>query len=297
MTYMKLGSLEAAEALQRALEIKSVARAAKGLLKVDDVLGMVETEALMAFQFVRFADSRGMPTCPRCSEKNRVEHIRKRPRFRCRSCKHDFTLTSSTMLHGRKMGMRSYLSLLSLLLDKGQFRSLLHFSKETGMDYKTAFIQTRRLRLATTDDKGCTVPFSLLTREAWQIRQKGMERYIAPFMPATKEAVYPYLRQSNKHENGADLLAFVNTLVPRQLPEYLRADICQDMILAVLTGETTRDALKADHRAFLTKVFSQYPWKYKWISFDQPLGNEEGGGTLHDIVSEEQAHDALLYGR
>ena len=54
MTFAQLGSPAAREALERMMEVQSVARAAKGLLKIDDVLGMKEIEAMAAFQLVRF---------------------------------------------------------------------------------------------------------------------------------------------------------------------------------------------------------------------------------------------------
>lgn len=275
------------------MEVQSVARAAKGLLKIDDVLGMKEIEAMAAFQLVRFSDSGGIPYCPNCASSD-VAHLVTRLRFRCKPCGREFTVTSSTMLHGRKMGMRSYLALLSLLVDKAQFKSLLQFSKDTGIGYKTAWEQINRLRVATNGADGCTVPFSLLSREAWKKREKrwgNANRFIVP----TSHVCYPYLRTTNTSEasrDGAELLSFVNNLIPRRIPDDIRADICQDMIVAILTGETTRSQLDKDHRSFISKIFAQYPWKYKWISFDAPL-SDEGGRTLHDIMSTEDAESAF----
>lgn len=250
----------------------------------------------MAFHFVRFADTQGQPRCPSCNSAE-VSYTKSRPRYRCKQCHGDFSLTSGTMLHHRKMGLRSYLSLLSLLIDRSQFRSLNQFSQSVGMDYKTAWVQAQKFRVASTDEDGCTVPFSLLSRSAWTQRAKFLSRgnITDRFMPSTREAAYPYLRKGNRDEEGAELLSFVNSIIPKGLPDYMRADIGQDMILSILSGEATRQTLKSDQRAYLTRLYREFPWKYKWVSFDAPFGGDDDRGSLHDVISEDEAKEAYLY--
>lgn len=288
MAYVSLLSENGLDALKRSLEAPTVARVAKGKLTVDDALGMEEREALAAFQVIRFADTNGLPKCPKCGSTDTYE-IRRRG-FRCQHCTHDFSITSSTMLHGRKLGMAKYLAMLALVLDRHQYRSLLAFSNETRIGYKTVWQQINHFRACTVDSNGCTVPFAVLTRDAWKLRCEQVRSNLGRFMTEPKNQNYPYLSKHNAESDGADLLKFVNRLVPNWVPDHMRADICQDMIVAILTGDVTREQLRADSRKYMVKTFADFPWKYKWMSFDMPLG-EKDKCSLHDIISNEHAAD------
>jgi transposase-like protein len=288
MTYVNLRSFQGVEELQRALEAPAIKRIADGSLRLHDVLGMGDRDALMAFQIIRFPNTHGIPTCPHCQSKDPYETNRQVRRWRCAHCGKDFSLTSGTMLHGRKLGFRSYLALLAVTLDKHRFNSLLRFSKETGIDYKTTWNRVRQMRAAVTNSNGCTVPFSLLDRETFQQRFNVVAQWLGQLRPPPSEMNWPYLDDDKKDSNGADLLLFVNNHIPRGLPDYLRADIAQDIILAILEGQTTREQISLDARKYILQVFQQYPWKYKWISFDAPIF-DDGTRSLHDAISAQSA--------
>ncbi len=51
---------------------------------------------------VRFESSNGQPTCPRCSC-DAVYTYRTRKIYKCMACKHQFSVTSGTGLHGMKI--------------------------------------------------------------------------------------------------------------------------------------------------------------------------------------------------
>lgn len=93
------------------------------------------------------------------------------------------------------------------------------------------------------------------TSVAWRASDTGLKlppewrEAIKPRRVATPKRVdlqYPYI-QSVRGEH-AQLLA-VNALVPRGLPDHMRGDICQEIMLALWQGETTLDELKHDKSA------------------------------------------------
>src|SRR3990167_4613469 len=108
MSFVNLQSIEGREALQRALESPSVLRIAGGRLDVRDVESLKEVEAHAAFQLIRWPDSKGEPTCPRCNTVGAYHYVKKSV-FSCKECRHQFTVTSGTILSSRKMPLRNYL--------------------------------------------------------------------------------------------------------------------------------------------------------------------------------------------
>lgn len=58
--------------------------------------------------------------------------------------------------------------------------------------------------------------------------------------------VYPYLPELRKNAevSGAQLTIDVSALVSRAYPDFMRADICQIVLLAILEGHTTLDSLR-----------------------------------------------------
>lgn len=101
------------------------------------------------------------------------------------------------------------------------------------------------------------------TSIAWYARDSGLSlrkdwsRLITPKRAPIERRLdlsYPYI--ITKRDEHADLLA-VNDLVPKNYPPQMRADICQQMMLAVLEGEVTIDEIKAnrDRSAWFIKKF------------------------------------------
>lgn len=93
---------------------------------------------------------------------------------------------------------------------------------------------------------------------------------------------YPYV--TTRSERNAELLA-VNALVERSYPEHMRADVCQDIMLAILEGDTTLEALKASGvRQFLTAWRKRQSDPWGTVSLDAPRFDD--GGSWHDIIAE-----------
>lgn len=78
--------------------------------------------------------------------------------------------------------------------------------------------------------------------------------------------LYPYL--SGEPTNEHDMLMAVDAIVPKGLPNAVRCDVCQDMIVAVLSGETTVDNLRGDLKKYMSSFWKMFPDKYGHISLD-----------------------------
>ena len=88
----------------------------------------------------------------------------------------------------------------------------------------------------------------------WKARDLGLilptqwSRLIKPkYTPRhrqPKEAIrnYPYI--ITPRDEHSDLLA-VNAIVPKGIPDNMRADMCQEIMIAILEGRTTLEMLKA----------------------------------------------------
>lgn len=260
-----------------------------GRLKVDNLLGMSEPEVGAAFSLIRYAESNGLPRCPKCRSSEFYD-IPTRGKWKCKECYAQFSITSGTILGSRKMPLRNYLFALSLVLEPNQFRSILQFTQELNLAPKSAYDLINKIRACVTDANGCTVPFSLIDRAAWLIRRGHIKKQLSSLrFGLVADLNYPYLRDDIRQADGADLLTFVNDIVPKAIPDYIRADICQDMILAILSGQATKAEISNDARQFIGKVFADSPWKYKWMSMDMSLSGDEDGGTLHDMIADPNA--------
>jgi hypothetical protein len=102
------------------------------------------------------------------------------------------------------------------------------------------------------------------------------------FVPLSE--FYPYVstRSTDEHE----FLLAVDALVPKGLNNEFRADICQDMIVAILTGETTLENLRDATPKFIKQFMKQMPSKYGHLSLDMPLVQGENF-TLGDTIAAE----------
>lgn len=101
---------------------------------------------------------------------------------------------------------------------------------------------------------------------------------------SVKDLFYPFVIHKPKVQDGAyDMMMLVNNAVPKQLPDHIRADICQDLIVSILAGEIDADEIKANVKGFSRKVFEMHPMKYGHLSLDAPIGDDTGR-TLLDIL-------------
>jgi transposase-like protein len=133
-----------------------LSKAAKSL-SLASVFTMKDADAEMAFRRIRWADTNGEPVCPHCGgvDAYYCRRLKGAPRFRCRACVKDFTITSGTLFASHKLPLRCYLAAIALFCNEVKGKSALALSRELSVSYKCAFVLLHKLREAmATELKG-----------------------------------------------------------------------------------------------------------------------------------------------
>lgn len=100
--------------------------------------------------------------------------------------------------------------------------------------------------------------------------------------PAPLTEFWPYITGSPTDEH--DLLLAVDGLVPRFFPNDVRSDICQEMIVAILSGDTTLENLRDGRVNYINELLKQMPSKYGHLSLDAPLSAATEYVTVGETV-------------
>src|SRR6266566_1601620 len=119
--------------------------AAARSLSLGQVLRLSDEEAHARFVAMRFAANGGSPFCPRCGSVN-VYTIPTRRTWQCKACKKQFSVTSGTIFASRKLPIRDYLSAIAIFCNEVKGKSMLALSRDLGVQYKTAFVLTHKIR-------------------------------------------------------------------------------------------------------------------------------------------------------
>src|SRR5438270_12509854 len=121
--------------------------AAARTLSVSAIARMPDEEALAKFIEIRWSDNGGQPYCPRCGCLNVIAY-RCRPIWRCKECRRQFSTTSGTLFHSRKLPPRDYLLAIAIFANGAKGHSALQLSRDLDCQYKTAFVLAHKLREA-----------------------------------------------------------------------------------------------------------------------------------------------------
>ena len=70
------------------------------------------------------------------------------PRFRCRACVKDFSITSGTLFASHKLPLRCYLAAIAIFCNEVKGKSALALSRDLNVSYKCAFVLLHKLREA-----------------------------------------------------------------------------------------------------------------------------------------------------
>ena len=136
-----------------------LSKAAK-TLSLASVFTMKDADAEMAFRRIRWADTNGEPVCPHCGGIDAYDcrRLKGAPRFRCRACGKDFSITSGTLFASHKLPLRAYLAAIAIFVNEVKGKSALALSRDLNVSYKCAFVLLHKLREAMAEDlKGRTV--------------------------------------------------------------------------------------------------------------------------------------------
>src|ERR1700712_3299262 len=123
-------------------------------LSLATIFTMKDEEAEMAFRRVRWADTDGGPVCSHCGGLDAYDcrRLKGAPRFRCRACKKDFTITSGTLFASAKLPLRCYLAAIAIFCNEVKGKSALALSRDLNVSYKCAFVLLHKLREAMADE-------------------------------------------------------------------------------------------------------------------------------------------------
>jgi transposase-like protein len=111
---------------------------------------MPEEEVERTFVRLRWQDNDGKAYCPHCG--CTTVYMARRPngapRWRCKACRKDFSVTSGTLFAFHKMPLRAYLMAVAIFCNEVKGKSMLALSRDLGTQYKTAFVLAHKMREA-----------------------------------------------------------------------------------------------------------------------------------------------------
>src|SRR5438270_793874 len=90
---------------------------------------MSDEEARDTFKRIRWTETVGEPVCPECGRLD-VYAYACRPLWRCKGCCRQFSLTSGTLFHSRKLPVRSYLMAIAVFVSGAKGHAALHLSRD-----------------------------------------------------------------------------------------------------------------------------------------------------------------------
>ncbi|MEE9428470.1 MAG: IS1595 family transposase [Paracoccaceae bacterium] len=114
-------------------------------LSLVKVMRMSETAARIAFRNIRWADTNGEPYCPECGCCDAYD-LKTRQVYKCKGCTKQYSITSGTIFHSRKLAIRDILAAIAIFINGAKGYSALQLSRDLGVDYKTAFVLLHKVR-------------------------------------------------------------------------------------------------------------------------------------------------------
>src|SRR5205085_5094666 len=128
--------------------------AAARTLTVAFVARMPQEEVERVFLRLRWQESNGKAYCPHCG--CTTVYLARRPngapRWRCKACRKDFSVTSGTLFAFHKMPLRAYLMAVAIFCNEVKGKSMLALSRDLGTQYKTAFVLAHKMREAMASE-------------------------------------------------------------------------------------------------------------------------------------------------
>lgn len=116
-------------------------------LSLKAIMDMDDQKAREVFQNIRWHDTDGKPYCPRC-RCAALYTYNTRHLWKCKACDHQFSVTSGTIFASRKLSVREILLAIALFCNAAKGISALQLSRDLGVQYRTAFVLSHKLREA-----------------------------------------------------------------------------------------------------------------------------------------------------
>lgn len=116
-------------------------------LSLAKVLRMTDRQAETSFRAIRWQATDGAPVCPECGSLESYD-LKGRPVWKCKGCAKQFSMTSGTIFHGRKLSVRDILGAIAIFTNGAKGVSALQVSRDLGVSYNCAFVLCHKMREA-----------------------------------------------------------------------------------------------------------------------------------------------------
>ncbi|MEV4609441.1 transposase [Neorhizobium sp. LMR1-1-1.1] len=112
------------------------------------IWGITEDESYDLFCEFRWSANRGQPFCPACGDLD--PYCIRRRRFRCSQgdCMKEFSVTSGTVFHSRKLPFKKLVMAIWEDVTAVKGIAALHLTRKLGVEYKTAWVLLAKIREA-----------------------------------------------------------------------------------------------------------------------------------------------------
>lgn len=123
-------------------------------LSLARVFRMTEMEAETAFRKIRWHETDGVPVCSHCGGLDAYASRRRTgsPRFRCKACGKDFTITSGTLFASHKAPLKAYLAAIAVFMNEVKGKNALALSRDLGMSHKACWVLLHKVREAMAEE-------------------------------------------------------------------------------------------------------------------------------------------------
>jgi len=127
-----------------------------------------------------------------------------------------------------------------------------------------------------------TGPRTRIAALTWE-RTRRHYRRDPSLKPAAYTPVTPYWPFAAKRVPEEHEMLHAIDRLTKALPEQWRQDVCQDLVVSVLSGDVTLDNLRDALPKYVREVFKMHPVKYGPLSLDAPI-RDDSTRTLGDSL-------------
>ena len=112
-----------------------------------DLERMTESDVWALFKQIRWSDTDGKPVCPKCKHPESL-WLANQHRRKCKGCRHQFSVTSSTILAYKRMDIREVFRAARMFTMMPKGLSAIAISHELSCDYQSAWVLEHKFREA-----------------------------------------------------------------------------------------------------------------------------------------------------
>lgn len=146
-------------------------------------------------------------------------------------------------------------------------------------------------RLTVCIIEGCGAPLFKIrhTNNGSMYGRRCLEHWVAHRFKLAQEYWFQ-IRRWRKWNLGisgeTNMQAIIEDAVPKGLPYEIREEVCQEIALQLLTRKTSYSQLRQTTSRLVKHFFREYQDKFGNLSLDAPLGGDNEGLTLGDLLDD-----------